>query len=89
MLSFMAGNKENDYQAIDAVVNIWTEEALSHRPDWGDEFFVDKMNAQSALMAGLTLEQMIEKMDEAGIERAFNRCTFRPCWTAWLLSHAL
>ena len=71
MLSFMAGNKENDYQAIDAVVNIWTEEALSHRPDWGDEFFVDKMNAQSALMAGLTLEQMIEKMDEAGIERAF------------------
>ena len=71
MLSFMAGNKENDYQAIDAVVNIWTEEALSHRPDWGDEFFVDKMNTQSALMAGLTLEQMIEKMDEAGIERAF------------------
>jgi hypothetical protein len=27
-------------RAIDAVVNIWTEEALSHRPDWGDDFFV-------------------------------------------------
>ena len=25
-------------KAIDAVVNIWTDEALSHRPDWGDDF---------------------------------------------------
>ena len=67
----MTEKQEHDYKAIDAVVNIWTEEALSHRPDWGDEFFVDKMNTESALMAGLTLEQMIEKMDEAEIERAF------------------
>ncbi len=70
-VALMTEKQEHDYKAIDAVVNIWTEEALSHRPDWGDEFFVDKMNTQSALMAGLTLEQMIEKMDEAGIERAF------------------
>ena len=34
-----------DYKAIDAVVNIWTEEALSHRPNWGDNFFVDKNHA--------------------------------------------
>ena len=59
------------YKAIDAVVNIWTREALSHRPDWGDEFFVDKMNAENALMAGLSLEEIIEKMEEAGIEKAF------------------
>ena len=32
-------SKASDIGAIDAVVNIWTEEALSHRPDWGDEFF--------------------------------------------------
>ncbi len=57
-------------RAIDAVVNIWTEEALSHRPDWGDEFFVGKMKAKNQLMAGLTLEQMIERMDRGGIGHA-------------------
>lgn len=60
-----------DYKAIDAVVNIWTEAALSHRPNWGKEFFVDKMKAQGGLMAGLTLEQMIERMDSAGIGHGF------------------
>ena len=48
-------------KAIDAVVNIWTQEALSHRPDWGDDFFVGKMKAKNSLMAGLTLEEMIER----------------------------
>ncbi|MDX1517406.1 MAG: amidohydrolase family protein [Woeseiaceae bacterium] len=57
--------------AIDAVVNIWTKEALSHRPDWGPDFFAGKMKAKDSLMSGLTLEQMIERMQSAGIERAF------------------
>ncbi len=26
----------NNLKAIDAVVNIWTEEVLSHRPGWRD-----------------------------------------------------
>ncbi|WP_405228892.1 amidohydrolase family protein [Lentisalinibacter sediminis] len=59
------------YQAIDAVVNIWTEEALSVRPDWGPDFFVGKMKARGGLMGGLSLEQMIERMGEAGIGHAF------------------
>ena len=58
-------------RAVDAVVNIWTPEALSHRPAWRDGFFVDKMKAQQPLMAGLSLEQMIERLDRAGIARAF------------------
>ncbi len=58
-------------KAIDAVVNIWTEEALSVRPDWGPGFFVGKMKAADALMKGLSLEQMIERMQGAGIEHAF------------------
>ena len=62
---------EEAIRAIDAVVNIWTPEALAQRPDWGGDFFVGKMRAQSALMQGLPLEQMIERMDSAGIERAF------------------
>ena len=61
----------SEIKAIDAVVNIWTEEALSHRPDWGDEFFTGKMKAKDSLMAGLTLEQMIERMDSAGIDHGF------------------
>lgn len=58
-------------KAIDAVVNIWTPEALSHRPGWGSEFFVGKMKADKGIMGGLSLEAMIELMDEAGIEKAF------------------
>ncbi|NBC22608.1 MAG: amidohydrolase family protein [Gammaproteobacteria bacterium] len=61
----------DEYQAIDAVVNIWTEEALSVRPDWGTDFFVGKMKAQGGLMGGLTLAQMVERMGEAGIGHAF------------------
>lgn len=62
---------ERDYKAIDTVVNIWTEEALSQRPGWGPGFFVDKVKAQDSLMAGLTLEQMIERMDAAGVGHGF------------------
>lgn len=58
-------------RAIDAVVNIWNREALSHRPGWKDEFFAGKMKAQAGLMAGLELPEMIGRMDAAGIERAF------------------
>lgn len=58
-------------RAIDAVVNIWTPEALSHRPGWGPGFFVGKMKADEELMSGLSLEAMIARMDEAGIEKAF------------------
>ncbi len=66
-------SKENnyDYKAIDAVVNIWTREALSQRPDWGEDFFVGKMNAKGSLMTGLSLDEMLERMETAGIEKAF------------------
>ena len=60
-----------DYKAIDAVVNIWNREALSHRPNWGDEFFVDKMNATNDLMKPLEIDQLVETLDEAGIDKAF------------------
>jgi predicted TIM-barrel fold metal-dependent hydrolase len=58
-------------RAIDAVVNIWTREALAQRPDWKDDFFAGKMRAQKALMDGLTLEAMIARMDAAGIGHGF------------------
>ncbi|VAW05607.1 hypothetical protein MNBD_ALPHA01-2443 [hydrothermal vent metagenome] len=59
-----------NFKAIDAVVNIWTEEALRHRPDWTDEFFMGKVKGKHS-SAGTSLEEMIDQMDEAGIEYAF------------------
>lgn len=64
------GAVEADVKAIDAVVNLWTEEALRLRPDWGHDFFVGKMKS-SAARAALTLEQMLERMAAAGVERGF------------------
>jgi uncharacterized protein len=58
-------------RAIDAVVNIWTPEALSHRPGWGPGFFVGKMKVDEALMRGLSLEELIDRMDAAGIDHGF------------------
>jgi predicted TIM-barrel fold metal-dependent hydrolase len=57
--------------AIDAVVNIWTEEAHTYRPNWKEEFFVDKMRGDATIMDGISLETMLEGMDAAGISRAF------------------
>ena len=39
----------HDVAAIDAVVNIYNAEALTHRPDWKDGFFGDKIGADAKL----------------------------------------
>jgi predicted TIM-barrel fold metal-dependent hydrolase len=57
-------------RAIDAVVNIWTPEALAGRPD-RTAFYTSKMQVKPDIYAGLSLEEMIARMDAAGIERAF------------------
>lgn len=61
---------EHDYKAIDAVVNIWTSEALAQRPGWTDEFFIGKVKGKHD-SGGVSLEKMLADMDEAGIERGF------------------
>jgi predicted TIM-barrel fold metal-dependent hydrolase len=61
-----------DYKTIDAVVNIWTEEALRQRPNWGTDFFSGKMKADKDMVANaISLEQMIDMLDQAGIDIAF------------------
>jgi hypothetical protein len=62
---------EEPIRAIDAVVNIWTPEALAHRPGWGPGFFVGKMKMDEALLRGLSLEALIDRMDAAGIDHGF------------------
>ena len=59
----------NDIRAIDAVVNIWTEEALSGRPD-RTEFYRGKVKVDQGTFEGISLDRMLLRMDEAGIERA-------------------
>jgi len=54
--------------AIDIVVNIWTAQALANRPDRAD--FYKKMRVPSELYEGISLETMLQRMDDAGIERA-------------------
>jgi len=61
---------EASVRAIDAVVNIWTEEALKGRPS-REAFYTEKVKVDRATFEGLSLEAMIERMDRAGIERAF------------------
>ena len=52
-------------------MNIWTEEAQSHRPNWRQDFFIDKMKGEAGTIDGISLEAMLARMDAAGIERAF------------------
>jgi predicted TIM-barrel fold metal-dependent hydrolase len=56
-------------RAIDAVVNIWTPEALAERPD-RREFYVGKMGVDPGIYEGITLARMLELMDRAGIGHA-------------------
>ena len=55
-------------RAIDAVVNLHTPEALSHRPD--RSAFYAKMRVTGEMATGISLETMLERMDAAGTERA-------------------
>jgi len=55
--------------AIDAVVNIWTPEALAGRPD-REDFYTRKVKVDRGSFEGVSLEEMIARMDEAGIEKS-------------------
>ena len=55
-------------QAIDAVVNLHTPEALAYRPD--RRAFYAKMRVPAEIYDGFPLETMLAQMDAAGTERA-------------------
>ena len=58
-------------KAIDAVVNIWTEEAMAARPTTTRGFFVDKIGVDKDTYQGFSLEEMLRRMDAADIEMSF------------------
>src|SRR5262245_53283547 len=60
----------HEIQAIDATVNIWTKEALAGRPD-RRKFYTEKMHVNADPVEGLSIPDMLARMDAAGTERAF------------------
>jgi predicted TIM-barrel fold metal-dependent hydrolase len=64
-------NKSFPVKAIDAVVNIQTEEALSFRPSDRRIFYVEKLGIDEGTFTGIRHEEMLRRMDESGIEKAF------------------
>ena len=57
-------------QAVVAVVNIRTAEALLLQPD-RKKFYVDKMGVAAQTFDSVSLEEMLRRMDAAGTERSF------------------
>jgi uncharacterized protein len=60
-----------DIPAIDVVCNIFTEEVKQYRPSNREAFYQGKMKVEKKTMEGISLEEMLRRMDAAGIERAF------------------
>lgn len=58
-------------QAIDIVANLMTPEALAHRPEDRKQFYTEKVGVDDTTYNGLSLEDMLKRLDAAGIERAF------------------
>ena len=57
-------------KAIDFGANLFTKEANEIRPkEWYKQFYTEKVKVDPAWMEGVSVEQMIEQMDRAHIER--------------------
>jgi uncharacterized protein len=58
--------------AIDTVLNLHTTEIVqSLRPAWSEDFLGNKIGAERETIEGVSLERLVEKMDAAGIDKAF------------------
>jgi len=68
---FDPARTRSGYGAIDIVVNMYTPDIIAEGRVPTDENFRDKVRIEHGHRRGLTLEQYIEKMDRAGIERSF------------------
>jgi len=66
---FDPGKTKLGYGAIDIVVNLYTPDVIAEIGLPTDENFRDKVRVAQDHRRGLTLEQYIDKMDRAGIER--------------------
>ena len=60
----------SNYKAIDIVYNLYDQEAYDLRPKWQRERFYKGGYAKINTQGPITVEQHVEKMDRAGIEKA-------------------
>lgn len=68
--AFDAESTTDGYGAIDIVVNMYTPQVIEEKRVPTDENFRDQVRIEDTHRRGLTIEQYIEKMDRAGIERS-------------------
>ena len=60
---------ESEIKAIDLGANLFTREANRIRPkDWYADFYTRKIGVSAGSMEGVSVEEMIDRMDQAGIE---------------------
>jgi len=59
-----------DFKAIDVVANLLTPEVVQSRPAWSREFHKGKIKVKDDTVNGVTVEEMVERMDRAGIDIA-------------------
>jgi uncharacterized protein len=69
--AFDPASTAHGYGAVDIVVNMYTPEVIAEGRVSTDERFRDQVRIEQSHRRGLTLEQYLEKMDRAGIERSF------------------
>lgn len=60
-----------DIKAIDAVCNLHTKEVAGTRPEWSSKFLQGKFGQAGDIADGVSMERLLEMMDEGGVERAF------------------
>ncbi len=60
-----------DVQAVDVVCNFQLDDPEVRRPSWSQDFLRNKIGVDPAIIAGLSPEHLIEKMDRAGVMHAF------------------
>lgn len=56
--------------AIDSVAGLHTPEVVARRPSWSAEFFASKLGLEEDQQQGIPLEQQVQVMDEAGVQRS-------------------
>jgi predicted TIM-barrel fold metal-dependent hydrolase len=56
--------------AIDVVCNLFTEEVVRSRPTWTREFLGDKIGQSEQTLKGVSVDEMLDEMDRAGIQLA-------------------
>lgn len=60
----------DDGPVVDAVCNLFTPEVVASRPAWSHSFLVGKIGAEERHVSGLTVDEHVRMLDEAGIDRA-------------------